>query len=314
MIVFDDQEVIGLLGLDQMVGGGSLGIEGVGADQSATQVQVLEEDFKAGDFVGFGRDLDLATDGLRLGVQGTEKLERVAVDFGRGARALTIDGQGGEVQVPEVGTDPAGDQGIELHGVQALEHTADGGFAGGEVAAGFEAAGGAQAAELVLIEGLGEGAQVDERVVAGNEAGGGDGDNGGDAAVAPAFVAARIFERAQRLEKTLGLVQTQRVVVGLGSASIAGPGRGHDGSREDVARLGMEPIDQDGLGMGVELIEVEMGTTETAGDADGLPIGGSVASAFESLRIDIGFGQDQGMVVTRQPIIAQTLEVETQDA
>jgi hypothetical protein len=162
LIVFDDQEVIGLLGLDQMVSGGSLGIEGVGADQGATQIQVLEEHFEARDFVGFRGDLDLATDDLGLRVQGAEKLERLAVDFGGGARAFTIDRQGGEVQVPEVGADPVGDQRIELDGIQALEHTADGGFAGREVAASFEAAGGAQAAELVLIQGLSEGAQVDE--------------------------------------------------------------------------------------------------------------------------------------------------------
>lgn len=59
MIGFDDQKVIGLFVFHDMVGGGGLSIERIGADQGAAQVQVAEQVFEGGDFVGFGRDLDL---------------------------------------------------------------------------------------------------------------------------------------------------------------------------------------------------------------------------------------------------------------
>lgn len=100
LVGFDDQEVIGLFFFDQMGGGCFLRIEGIGADQSATQIQVLQEFFETGDFVGFGRDGDLAAEELGLSIQGPEELDGVALDFSGGADAFAIDGQGGDVEGP----------------------------------------------------------------------------------------------------------------------------------------------------------------------------------------------------------------------
>src|ERR1035437_7904097 len=60
--------------------------------------------------------------------------------------------------------------------------------------AGSAATAGAQAAELVLVEGLGELADIDQGVIARNHRGGGDGHQGVDAAMAPAAIAARVVE------------------------------------------------------------------------------------------------------------------------
>ena len=68
LIGFDDQEIIGLLLFDQMRAGGFLGMQRIGTDQGAPQVQILEEFFETGDFVGFGGDLDLASEQLGLRV------------------------------------------------------------------------------------------------------------------------------------------------------------------------------------------------------------------------------------------------------
>lgn len=127
-------------------------IEGIGADQSAAQVQVLEEFFETGDFVGFGRDRDLAAEELALSIQGAEELERVAIDFSGGADAFAIDGQGGDVEVLEMRAEPVVDDGVQLGRIQALENTAHGRFAGSDESVRLGRATGAQAAELVLIQ------------------------------------------------------------------------------------------------------------------------------------------------------------------
>src|ERR1035438_4603650 len=76
LIGFDHQKEIGLFFFHQMGGGGRLGVQGIGADQGAAQVQVLEEIFKSRDFIGLGRNLDLAAKQLRLGVQSAKELDR----------------------------------------------------------------------------------------------------------------------------------------------------------------------------------------------------------------------------------------------
>ena len=65
-------------------------------------------------------------------------------------------------------------------------HQLVGRFAGSEPFAGLAATAGAQAAELVLVEGLGELADVDQRVIARNHGGGGNGHDGGDPGPWPA--------------------------------------------------------------------------------------------------------------------------------
>jgi len=69
------------------------------ASALTAQVQIVEEIFKRRDFIGLGRNLNLAAEQLRLGVQSAEELERLAVDFGGGASAFAIDGQRGDPQV-----------------------------------------------------------------------------------------------------------------------------------------------------------------------------------------------------------------------
>ena len=211
LIGFDDQEVIGLFFFHDMVGGGGLSIERIGGDQGAAQVQVPEEVFEGRDFIGFGRDLDLAAKELGVGVQGAEEHEPLAIDFGGGAGAFAIDGQRGNARVLEVGAQPIVDQPVQFRRVQALEDPADGRFAGSEEFAGFAATAGAQAAELVLVEGLGELADIGQGVIARNHRGGGNGHNGGDSAMAPAVVAAGVMEWGQGLEQALGLFSAQRI-------------------------------------------------------------------------------------------------------
>jgi hypothetical protein len=143
LVGFDDQEVIGPFVLDQVGGGGFVGVQGVGADQRAAQVQVLEQVLEGGDFVGFGRDADLTAEQLGVGVQGAEELEGLAVDLGGGAGAFAVHRQGSDAQVLEVGTHPLGDDPIQLRGVQALQDPPDGGFTGGDVFTGVAIATGA---------------------------------------------------------------------------------------------------------------------------------------------------------------------------
>lgn len=131
LIVFDRQEVVGLFDFDQVGGRGFLSVQGIGADEGAAQIQLSQELFEARDFIGFGRDLHLTADEVGLGVQSTEQLHGLALDFGGGAGAFAIDGQGGDVEVLEVRTEPVADEGIQGFWIQALEHTAQSGLAGG---------------------------------------------------------------------------------------------------------------------------------------------------------------------------------------
>lgn len=239
LVGFDDQEIIGLFIFHNVSRADLLRLDRVGTDQGAAQVQVLEEILQSGDFIGFSRDLDLAAKEFGMSIQGAEKLDRLAVDFGGGASTFTIDGQSGNVQVLKMGAQPIGDQAIQLIRIQALEDSADGRFTGSDEFAGFTVTAGAQAAQLVLVEGLGELADIDERVIARDHRRDGNGDNGGDVTMAPAFVAAGIAQWPQRLEQALGLLSAQRIVVSLSLSAIGRPGRRHNGSRKDLACLGV---------------------------------------------------------------------------
>ena len=84
-----------------------LSVKSIGADQSAAEVQSVQEIFERGDFVGFGRDFDLTADDFGLGIQGAEQLDGLAVDFGGGADAFAIDGQGADAQILEMRAKPA---------------------------------------------------------------------------------------------------------------------------------------------------------------------------------------------------------------
>ena len=176
-----------------------LSVKSIGADQSAAEVQSIQEIFERGDFVGFGRDFDLTADDFGLGIQGAEQLDRLAVYFGGGADAFAIDGQGADAQILEMRAKPATDNAVQFGRVQTLEHAADRAFAGSQEFAGFAAARGAQAAELVLIEGLGKFTDVDETVIAGNHGGRSNRDDGGNFSMTPAFVTTGIVQGLQLL-------------------------------------------------------------------------------------------------------------------
>jgi len=174
------------------MGRGFLSVDGIRGDQGTAEVQSIQEIFERGNFVGLGRDLDLSADDSGLGIQGAEQLEGLAVDFGGGADAFTIDGQGGNAQVFEVGTEPVTDQTIQFNRIQALQDAPDRAFAGRQEFASLAASRGAQGAELVLIKGLRKVANVAEGIVIRDHARGGNGHNGSYFAMEPTSVAAGI--------------------------------------------------------------------------------------------------------------------------
>ncbi len=309
LVGFDDHEIIGFFVFHDVSRAAFLRLDRVRADEGAAQVQFLEEILEGGDFIGFSRDLDLAAKEFGMGVQGTEELDRLAVDFGGGASAFAIDGQGGNVQVLQMGAHPIGDQGIQLRRVQALKDAADSRFTGSDELAGLAVPAGAQAAELVLVKGLRKLANIDQRVITRDHGRDCNGHDGSDAAMAPAFVAAGIAQCLQRLEQALGLLSTQRIVVCLRFPAIGRPSRRHHGSRKDLARFGCQRIKKDRLGLLVELIEIEPRTPETFAHADFNPIGRAITGAFEALRINIGFDQRDGVTVVFQPIGTESLQV-----
>jgi len=312
LIGFDDQEVVGLFFFHDMVGGGALSIERIGADQGAAEVQITEEVLEGGDFIGFGRDLDLAAKELGVGVQGAEEHKPLAIDFGGGAGAFAIDGQRRNTRVLKVGAQPIVDQPVQFCRVQALEDAADGRFTGSDEFAGFAATAGAQAAELVLVEGLGELADIDEAVIARDHRGGSNGHNGGHAAMAPPAIAAGVVERGQGLEQALGLFSAQRIFLRRRLSAVGRPSRRHDGSREDLAGIADQRIQEDGFGLLVELIEIQAGASPAFGHADFNPIGRAITGAFEPSRVHIGLDQGDGVAVAVLPVGAEALEIEAQ--
>ena len=111
----------------------------------------------------------------------------------------------------------------------------------------------------------------------------------------------------------MGLLAAQRIVAGIGLAPVRRPGRRHDRGRENLAGLGVKGIEEDRLGLVMELIEVDARAAEAFGHADFSPIGRAITGAFETLGVYVGFDQEQGMVVVLLPIIAETFEVEAQE-
>ena len=131
--------------------------------------------------------------------------------------------------------------------------------------------------------------------------------------MAPAFVAARVLEFSQGLEQALSLLPAQRIVAGMGLASVRRPGRWHDRGRENRAGLGVARVEEDRLGLIMELLEVDAGAAEAFGHADFNPMGRALTGAFETLRVDVGFHPEQGMVVVLLPIVAEAFEVQAQE-
>ena len=109
--------------------------------------------------------------------------------------------------------------------------------------------------------------------------------------MALASVAARVFEFTQGLEQALGLLAAQRIVAGIGLASERRPSRRHDRGPENLASFGVKGVEEDRLGLIMELIEVDAGTTEAFGHADFNPVGRPITGAFETLGVHVGFNQ-----------------------
>ena len=154
-----------------------------------------------------------------------------------------------------------------------------------------------QAAELVLVEGLGEIADIDQGVIARNHRGGGNGHQGVDAAMAPAALAARVPEWGQGLEQAAGLLAAQRIMWGRRLPAIGRPRRRQERSREDLGGVGDQRIKEEGLRLRVELVEIQAGAAEAFGQADFNPLGRPVTSALEALGVHIGFDQEDGVAV-----------------
>ena len=251
----------------------------------------------------------MAAEELGLRIQGPEELDRLALDFRRGADAFAVHGQGRDIQILEMGPEPIVDEAIEWSGVQALQDATDGALTRGQESARLGTATGTQAAELILIQGLGELADVQQGVVARDHRGGGDGDDGGDATMAPTFVAAGVLEFFQGLEQALGLAPAQRILARGGLSPVRGPSGRHDRGRKDLTRLGVERHNKDRLGLLVELVEVQVRATEALGYADFRPIRRVLTGAFKTLGVHIGFDRQDRMVVVRLPIFTEASKV-----
>src|SRR5205085_7469956 len=150
-------------------------------------------------------------------------------------------------------------------------------------------------------------------IIARDQGSRGDGHDGADATMAPAFVAAGVFEFSQGLKEAFGLSEAQRILTRLRFAPVTRPSRGHDRGRENLASFGVEGVEKDRLGLVVELVEVNAGASEAFGQADFNPIGRPITRAFETLGVHIGFDQEDGMLVVLLPIVTEAFEVEAQE-
>jgi len=92
-VAFDGQGVVGVAGVDQIIGGGVLCVGGVGGDDLIGQVNRVEQGRYAGDLGGVFRDGDLRDDDLLLVGQRGEQLDVHPAWGGAIADGLAIDGQ-----------------------------------------------------------------------------------------------------------------------------------------------------------------------------------------------------------------------------
>jgi hypothetical protein len=88
LVGLDDQQVGGVLDADQPVGVLTLGVEGVGGDDSPGQVQRLQQRLEASDLVGGVVDIGLAQD-TTAGV--VHRGEQVDLPVAAAAQGLAVD-------------------------------------------------------------------------------------------------------------------------------------------------------------------------------------------------------------------------------
>lgn len=253
--------------------------------------------------------MDLATDELGLDVQRAEELNGFACYFGGSAGAFSVDGQGRYVDVLQMRTKPAGDGGIQGLGLEALQKTADSGFAGGEIFSGSMAAESAQVPQMILTEGGAEIADGQKRIVAGDHRDGDKGKNGSDLTVPPTSAPPRIGQFSKGLNEGFGLFKGQRILMGSSFTLHRSQIRGQYGSGQQKVPIRVNGIDKYRFGFGVELIKIQMRTTKAFGQADLRPIRRAVTSAFELFGVNEGFGQKDGMAIKEGPVLTEALEV-----
>lgn len=160
-----------------MAGGFLLSMEGIGGNQSALQVQRLQEAFEFGDFIGFVCDFDLTASQCRTVGQSTEKMNGLIGGFGGAAETFAVDGQDGSIGIAFAFLEPRTDNLIQFLRIDRLKKAADGRFARSDVAAASAVFAGAQGTQLVLIERLGELTDTVESVDAREHGSHSDGEN-----------------------------------------------------------------------------------------------------------------------------------------
>jgi hypothetical protein len=139
LVAFDDQQVGGVLVGDQPVGVLTLGVHGVGGDDPSGQVQVFQQRPEPGDLIGLGVDVDLSQDGTTGVLHRRQQVHRGGVVVAAAAQGLAVDGdclppwaggwwRGGWWWL--VPGSPGTDGTVQRVGVDAAQHTADGGLVG----------------------------------------------------------------------------------------------------------------------------------------------------------------------------------------
>lgn len=94
MIIFGDEEVIGLFGFNDIAGRMLLGMKGVGRYDGAFERQRFEQFGEFGDFVGFFIDGDLADDYGFLMEDGAEQVGWGLPRLMTAAHGFSVDGHG----------------------------------------------------------------------------------------------------------------------------------------------------------------------------------------------------------------------------
>ena len=79
-----------------------------------------------------------------------------------------------------------------------------------------------------------------------------------------------------------------------------------------MAGVADQRVQENRLGLPVQLIEIQAGASKAFSDTDLNPIGRTITGAFEPFRVQISFDQGNGVAVLLQPVGTEALEVEAQ--
>jgi hypothetical protein len=133
LVGLDDQQIGGVLVGDQPVGVLALGVHGVGGEDPAGEVQVLQERLEPGDLVGGVVDVGLSEDRPGGVVHHRQQVHRRGTMVAAAAEGLTVDGD----RLPRwvgwwrwlLAGQPGADGAVQRVGVDAGQHAAHGGLA-----------------------------------------------------------------------------------------------------------------------------------------------------------------------------------------